>query len=87
MQDPDNAVRLCRDVPGLRLTLDYSHVVDPGYAQTEVEKIYPFARHFHARQADRGKRVEVVKKGTIDFHRILSLLRRDKYEDHCCGVR
>ena len=62
------------------MTLDYSHFVDPGYSQREVEKLHPFARHFHARQAKRGKRVEKVEKGTIDFHRILSLLRRDQYQ-------
>jgi len=49
-QDPQDAARLCRDVPGLGLTLDYSHFIDPGYSQSEVETLHPFARHFHARQ-------------------------------------
>jgi len=79
-QTPQDAVRLCRDVPGLGLTLDYSHFIDPGYVQAEVEALHPFARHFHARQAVRGKRVEAVERGSIDFQRILSLLKRDNYQ-------
>ena len=78
-QDPRQAADLCRDVPGLGLTLDYSHFIDPGYSQSEVEPLHPFARHFHARQAARNKRVESVEKGSIDFERIVSLLKRDGY--------
>ena len=79
-QGPREAALLCRDVAGLGLTLDYSHFIDPGYSQCEVELLHPFARHFHARQAARKRRVETVDKGTIDFERIISLLRRDRYE-------
>lgn len=79
VQDPRQAADLCRDVPGLGLTLDYSHFIDPGYSQSEVEPLHPFARHFHARQAARNKRVESVEKGSIDFERIVSLLKRDGY--------
>jgi sugar phosphate isomerase/epimerase len=79
VQDPKDAARICRDVPGLGLTLDYSHFIDPGYFQPEIECLHPFAKHFHARQAAPGKRVETVRKGTIDFRRVLSLLERDKY--------
>ena len=80
VQDPRDAARICRDVPGLGLTLDYSHFIDPGYSQSEVEALHPFARHFHARQAARGKRVETVERGTVDFQRIFSLLKRDNYQ-------
>lgn len=80
VQDPRDAARICSDVPGLGLTLDYSHFIDPGYSQSEVEALHPFARHFHARQAARGKRVERVERGTIDFPRILRLLERDNYQ-------
>lgn len=79
-QAPQDAIRLCQEVPGLGLTLDYSHFIDPGYQQSELEPLHRFARHFHARQAARGKRVETVEKGTIDFSRIISLLRRLNYE-------
>ena len=29
-EDPQDALRICQEVPGLGLTLDYSHFVDPG---------------------------------------------------------
>jgi len=79
-QDPQDAIRLCEEVPGLGLTLDYSHFIDPGYHQSVVEPLHRFAQHFHARQATRGKRVETVEKGTIDFSRIISLLRHLNYQ-------
>ena len=79
-QDPREAAHLCRDVPGLGLTLDYSHFIDPGYSQSEVEALHPFTRHVHARQAARNRRVETVEKGSIDFERIVSLLKRDRYQ-------
>src|SRR5262249_12025086 len=77
--NPQDAIRLCEEVPGLGLTLDYSHFIDPGYDQSSIEPLHRFARHFHARQAAPGKRVEAVNKGTIDFKRIISLLKQQGY--------
>jgi sugar phosphate isomerase/epimerase len=79
-EDPHDAMRLCEEVPGLGLTLDYSHFIDPGYDQSSVEPLHRLTRHVHARQAAPGKRVEAVDKGTIDFSRIISLLREQKFE-------
>ena len=79
-ENPQDAMRLCDEVPGLGLTLDYSHFIDPGYEQSSVEPLHRFTRHFHARQAAPGKRVEAVAKGTIDFNRIASLLKAEEFE-------
>jgi len=78
-EDPQDALRICREVPGLGLTLDYSHFVDPGYSQGEVEPLHAHARHIHIRQATPGKRVETVEEGTIDFGRIFELLKSSAY--------
>jgi len=78
-ETPENAMCLCEEVPGLGLTLDYSHFIDPGIDQSSVEPLHRYARHFHARQAAPGKRVETVHKGTIDFKRITSLLKQESY--------
>ena len=78
-EDPQDALRICREVPGLGLTLDYSHFVDPGYSQAEVEPLHAHARHIHIRQAAPGKRVETVEEGTIDFGRIFELLKFSAY--------
>jgi sugar phosphate isomerase/epimerase len=79
-ENPEDAMILCQEVPGLGLTLDYSHFIDPGYDQSEVEPLHQFTRHLHARQAMPDKRVERVEKGTIDFARIISLLRQQSFE-------
>jgi sugar phosphate isomerase/epimerase len=78
-EDPKDALVLCQEAPGLGLTLDYSHFVDPGYDQAAVEPLHQFTRHLHARQASPGKRVERVEKGTIDFGRIIWLLRQQGF--------
>lgn len=78
-EHPRDALRICREVPGLGLTLDYSHFVDPGHAQDEVEPLHAYARHVHIRQAAPGKRVETVEEGTIDFRRIFELLKSSAY--------
>jgi len=80
VQNPNDTIRLCEQVPGLGLTLDYSHFIDPGFDQAAVEPLHRFARHFHVRQAARGKRVETVEKGTIDFARIVSLLTQERFK-------
>ena len=78
-EHPQDALRICQEVPGLGLTLDYSHFVDPGYSQAEVEPLHAYARNFHIRQAAPGKRVEKVEEGTIDFGRIFDLLKTSTY--------
>ena len=78
-EDPQDALRICREVPGLGLTLDYSHFVDPGHPQAEVEPLHAYARHVHIRQAALGKRVETVEEGTIDFARVFELLKSSSY--------
>lgn len=78
-ENPHDALRICQEVPGLGLTLDYSHFVDPGYTQAEVEPLHAYARHVHIRQAVPGKRVETVEEGTIDFGRVFELLKSSSY--------
>jgi len=79
-EKPQDAITLCQEVPGLGLTLDYSHFIDPGYDQAAVEPLHQFTRHLHARQASPGRRVESVEQGTIDFSRIMSLFRQQRFE-------
>lgn len=78
-QHPQCAADLCEQVAGLGLTLDYSHFIDPGYDQSSVEPLHRFAKHFHARQAAPGKRVEAADQGSIDFKRIISLLKQQNF--------
>ena len=45
-EHPQDALRICQEVPGLGLTLDYSHFVDPGHSQGEVEPLHAYADIF-----------------------------------------
>jgi sugar phosphate isomerase/epimerase len=50
---PETAAELCRRVPNLKLTLDYSHFISRGYLQEEIEPLHRYAGHVHVRQASR----------------------------------
>ncbi len=80
VQDPQQAKRLCEAAPGVRLTLDYSHLVYQGYEQPEVESLVPHARHFHARGARPGRLQSALKDSTIDFELMIDSMLRAGYD-------
>ena len=51
---PESAARLVQSVPGLTLTLDYTHFTRSGVPDEEVEPLIAHASHFHARGAGRA---------------------------------
>jgi sugar phosphate isomerase/epimerase len=81
---PAAAEELCQRVPGLGLTLDYSHFISQGIEQGEVECLHPFTRHIHIRQAAPGQIVTDVESGTIDFARVLQSLNEAGYQGLFC---
>lgn len=81
---PTEALDLCRRVPGLSLTLDYSHFVCQGIAPAEADVLHPFVRHVHVRQAAPGKIVAGAGEGTIDFPAIVDRLERAGYAGRYC---
>jgi len=73
----DAVQRLLGDVPGLGLTLDYSHLVAAGEPQSAIASLDPLATHWHARQAAPGKISVTRMAGQIDFRPIVAgLLNR-----------
>jgi sugar phosphate isomerase/epimerase len=76
----DDVLRVCAQAPGLTATLDYSHFVYRGIAQSEVEKLHPVTGHVHLRQAAPGIMQARHHEGTIDFGRIVTLLVGEGYE-------
>ena len=62
---PQAAEELCERVPGLKLTLDYSHFIFLGHTQEEVERLHRYTAHVHVRQAAPGKIVEHVDRGPL----------------------
>lgn len=76
---PALAKRLVESVPGLTLTLDYTHFTLQGFPDDEIEPLMVAASHFHARGACRGKLQASVAENTIDYARVLKAMRRANY--------
>ncbi len=79
-ESPDDALRVVENVPGLSLTLDYSHFVYLGYCDQEIEPLLSHTGHFHVRQAEKGVLQCQTSKGQIDFDRALTRLSECKYD-------
>jgi sugar phosphate isomerase/epimerase len=61
-------------VPGLTLTVDYSHFVARGTDPAAVHPLLPLAGHVHVRQAAPGKLQAAQDEGVIDFGAVLDRL-------------
>jgi len=83
-ESPEGVARLCDAVPGMGITLDYSHFQRQGYTQEAVEPLHAYARHYHARQACDGNPNVSRDEGTIDFGRIIRKLKVDQYDGVVC---
>ncbi|HEY6570649.1 MAG TPA: sugar phosphate isomerase/epimerase family protein [Candidatus Limnocylindrales bacterium] len=76
---PAEARQLVADVPGLQVTLDYSHFIYLDCDQASVEPLHAVTRHVHVRQSRPGRLAAPVDEGTIDFARVFDLLAADGY--------
>jgi len=79
VEDPRAALRLVESVPGLELTLDYSHFVSLGYEIGDLRHLQSYARHVHVRQASRGRLQASARNGVIPLLRILEELAARGY--------
>ena len=84
VEQPEQALALVAAVPGLQLTLDYSHFVAGGIAVERVHPLVPHAGHFHARQTAPGHLQRPQSAGTLDFGEIVRRLREAEYGGHLC---
>jgi sugar phosphate isomerase/epimerase len=80
--DPRTALRLVRDVPGLTLTLDYTHFTRVGLPDSATEPLLAHASHFHARGASKGRLQSAFPHNTIDYARVLRLMRKANYRGY-----
>ena len=79
---PKEALRLVRSVPGLTLTLDYTHFTRSGLPDSASEPLIVHASHFHARGACKGRLQTSFQRNTIDYARVLRAMRRAKYDGY-----
>jgi sugar phosphate isomerase/epimerase len=86
-EEPDQAVALCRAVPGLGLTLDPSHYLAGPNGSKGYDQVFPFVRHVHLRDTGRGPNQFQVRigQGEIEYGRIIAQLTRQHY-DRCLTV-
>lgn len=78
--DPRSAEALVKQVPGLTLTLDYTHFARQGMPDSDAEPLIKYASHFHARGACTGRLQTTLKNSTIDYRRILSVMDQTGYK-------
>lgn len=82
VSDPKSAEKLVKDVPGLTLTLDYTHFTRIGMPDGEVEPLIKYATHFHARGAAKGFLQTSLKDNTIDYQQILRVMKETGYRGY-----
>jgi sugar phosphate isomerase/epimerase len=79
--DPARAAELCRQVPGLGLTLDPSHYLVGVHPAADYDDLFPHVRHVRLRDTAPPDRLQVrVGQGQVEYGRIISQLSRERYE-------
>jgi sugar phosphate isomerase/epimerase len=76
---PAKAKALVEAVPGLTLTLDYSHFIRSGFPQNEITPLLAYASHFHARGASPQMMQTPVKESAIDFAQVVRDMKAAGY--------
>jgi sugar phosphate isomerase/epimerase len=80
--DPMAAVELCRQVPGLGITLDPSHYLTGPDGPANYDPLYPYVRHVRLR--DTGKKPDAfqvrIGQGDVEYGRIIAQLDRFRYD-------
>jgi sugar phosphate isomerase/epimerase len=82
--DPTAAAELCRQVPGLGLTLDPSHYLIGAHLQKDYDELFPFVRHVRLRDTTADRLQVRVGQGQVEYGRIVSQLSRERYERALC---
>ena len=79
---PKQALALVTKVPGLTLTLDYTHFTKVGIPDERIEPLVAHASHFHARGARKGRLQASFRDNVIDYDRVLRAMNRSHYKGY-----
>ena len=77
---PEKALALVTSVPGLTLTLDYTHFVRNGLPDTSADPLCAHASHFHVRGARAARLQTSFKDNVIDYRRVAGVLAAAGYQ-------
>ncbi len=80
--NPQAALSLIKSVPGLTLTLDFTHFIKEGLRHEEVYPLLEHASHFHARGAAEGMLQASVNENTVDYSTIIAKMVNNKYSGY-----
>lgn len=81
---PEVADELCQRIPGLGLTLDYSHFVCQGIDPSRIALLHRHVRHVHIRQAVPSRIATDFDKGIINYPGIFHQLESIGYSGLYC---
>ena len=76
---PEAAAELIAQVPGLTLTLDYTHFTRLGLPDSAVEPLVQSASHFHVRGARRDRLQESFSGNVIDYAQVYQAMQTSGY--------
>lgn len=76
---PEQAEDLVQRVPGLTLTLDYTHFTRAGLPDSQIEPLIRHASHFHVRGAQTGRLQSSFANNTIDYQQVLATMNATDY--------
>jgi len=79
LTSPAATLEFIERVPGLKLTLDYSHFACMGFTQHEIDPLARHAAHVHLRQARPGCLQAKWGQGTLDFAGMIATLKSVGY--------
>lgn len=82
LESPSITQELLEKVPGLKLTLDYSHFVCLGYRQEEIDPLVKSAAHIHLRQGKSGFLQVKKDAGTINIEAQFGTLANANYQGY-----
>ena len=83
-QTPAAALKLLDEVKGLKLTLDWAHLVCQDIFHDDIIRLIPHARHVQLRQAARKQLQTPFDLGRIDIPRVVNDLNTAGYAGRVC---
>ena len=83
-EDAHTAVELCQAVRGLGLALDPSFYICGPNRGAPYDQVFPYVFHLYLRDTTPEKIQVQIGLGQIDYTRLISQLRREKYSRALC---
>ena len=84
-QDAETTASLCRNVPGLGVTLDPSHFIYGSKKPASWEPILKYVAHVHLRDTKPDVFQVRIGQGTVEYGKLVSLLQRAGYTRALCA--